>query len=121
MIQFRIFAKEGINMDGKDIRDLILETIEVSLEAQLKSVKRLRGTKEEASVKTKRMSQVDMVEDILRRENGPLHINDILDRVAQRHGQKLDRESIVSALIKKVRRNDRFLRTGKNVFCLKEE
>ena len=34
------------------------------------------------------------------------------------HGQRLDRESLVSALVKKVRRQDRFTRPDKNVFAL---
>lgn len=108
-------------MDADEIRKIFLSVFEASLEAQLKAVKALRvGTKEKLA-QQKRMSQVDFVEDILKREPGPLHINDILKRVAQIHGQTLDRESVVSALIKKVRRNDRFLRLGKNVFSLKEE
>ena len=44
---------------------------------------------------------------------------DIIDRVEKLHGLKLDRESIVSTLVKKVNRGDRFVRTDKNVFGLK--
>jgi DNA-directed RNA polymerase delta subunit len=65
------------------------------------------------------MSQVEMAYDILQRVGGPLHISDILDRIARLHGQRLDRESLVSALVKKVQRQDRFTRTGKNIFALK--
>lgn len=36
-------------------------------------------------------------------------------------GVKLERESLVSALSKKVMKKDRFIRTGKNTFALKGE
>jgi hypothetical protein len=66
------------------------------------------------------MSQVDMTYDILRAAGKPLHITEILDRVEKTFGQRLDRESVVSSLVKKVQRQDRFVRTDKNVFALKQ-
>ena len=65
------------------------------------------------------MSQVDMVEDILISAGESLHIGEIIERVEKAHGVRLDRESIVSALTKKVTRGDRFERTGRNTFALK--
>ena len=65
------------------------------------------------------MSHISMVYDILHRAAQPLHISQIIERVQHLHGLRLDRESIVSALVKKVQRGDRFLRTGKNIFALK--
>ena len=62
-----------------------------------------------------------MVYDVLRRAGRPLHISDILDRVEKLHGRRLDRESVVSSLVKKIARGERFLRTDKNVFALKGE
>jgi len=49
-----------------------------------------------------------------------LHVSEIIERIEQRHGQRVDRESLVSALVKKVQRGDRFVRTDKNVFGLRE-
>jgi hypothetical protein len=45
-------------------------------------------------------------------------VSEIIDRIESVHGQRLDRESLVSALVKKVRRQDRFTRPDKNVFAL---
>jgi hypothetical protein len=59
-----------------------------------------------------------MAYDILQRAESPLHISAILDRIARVHGQRLDRESLVSALVKKVQRQDRFTRTDRNVFAV---
>lgn len=107
-------------MNKKDeIEEAVLRAFEVSLEAQLKAVRRLRSGSVEESPKRRGMSQIDMVEDILRRAGEPLHISEIIDRVEKLHGRRLERESVVSALVKKVNRGDRFVRTDKNVFALK--
>jgi hypothetical protein len=108
-------------MEKGEIREVILEAMASGLKAQLGAVQRLRGEKPEEPAPQKRMSQVDMVHDVLVRAGTPLHINDILERVRMLHGQELDRESIVSALTKKVKREDRFVRTAPNTFGLIEE
>lgn len=103
------------------VRDAVLEAVEVSLDAQLRAVRRLRRepprVKQRSRAKGK--SQVDLAFDILQRAGKPLHVTELIARVEKIHGVTLDRESIVSALTKKVQRGDRFVRTGPNVFSLK--
>lgn len=108
-------------MEKQDIREIILETIVESLEAQAKAVRKLSGPGKRKEPVTRRMSQVEMTFDILKREGVPLHINEILLRISKIYKVALDRESLVSALSKKVARSDRFLRTGKNTFALRQE
>ncbi len=107
--------------EEQKIRDAVLDVLIISLEAQLHALRRLRREPPEEKPKRRRvgLSQVDLVEDILHVAGESLHINDIIDRVEQAHGVRIDRESIVSALTKKVQRGDRFVRTGKNTFALK--
>lgn len=107
-------------MNKDDIRDIILDAIEESLDAQLRAVRRMRKPALGKEVKEKSMSHMDMVYDILKR-NQPLHITDIIDQIEKIHGIRPDRESLVSALTKKVMRDERFVRTGKNTFALKGE
>jgi DNA-directed RNA polymerase delta subunit len=64
---------------------------------------------------------VDMVYDILNRSGAELHISEIIRRVEEVNGIRLDRESIASALSKKIKKGDRFLRVGKNTFTLRRE
>lgn len=104
--------------EKEDIEASVLHAFEVTLEAQLKAVKHLCAGPVEEKPTRRRMSQVDMVFDILQRASTPLHITEIVDRVEKVHGVRMERESIVSALVKKVRRGDRFVRTGRNVFGL---
>jgi hypothetical protein len=106
-------------MDKKDVEDAVMHTFEISLEAQLRAVRRLRAGPVEEKPPKQGKSQVDMVYDILQMAGQPLHISEIIDRVEKVHGKRLERESIVSSLVKKVRHGDRFVRTDKNVFGLK--
>jgi len=105
-------------MEKDEIEAAVLLAIEVSLEAQLKAVRRLRAGPREAKPR-KGTSQIDMVHDVLRRAGKPLHVSEIIERVQKLHGFELERESIVSTLTKKVNRGSRFVRTDKNIFGLK--
>jgi 5,10-methylenetetrahydrofolate reductase len=106
-------------------RNDFLDILEAVSEAQLRTIRKLRGTPassaEEAERSTKRMSQIDMVHYILSSVRRPLHIADILQAISKHFGVDLDRESVVSALAKRVARKDRFVRTGPNTFALLPE
>ena len=108
---------------SNDIRDTILSTIEASLDAQLRAVRRLRqGEKPEAKPSRKsRLSQVDMAYDVLRKADAPLHISDLLDRIHSAFGIRVDRDSLVSSLAKKISHGDRFVRIERNTFALRKE
>ena len=98
-------------MEPNEVRDVFLDVTAESLEAQLKAVRRLQGRIPPEQPQKKRVSQIDMVYDVLERAGRELHINDILTRVEHVHGVRLERESVVSALTKKVHRHDRFVRS----------
>jgi len=106
-------------MEKEDIRDVILDAMIVSTEAQLRALKKLRGSSEEEEPHDKSRSQVGIVFDILSSAGEPLHISQIIADAERKFGVKLERESLVSALSKKVMKEDRFVRTGKNTFALK--
>lgn len=106
---------------GDDVREAVFSAIEASLDAQLRAVRRLRVQPDDAKsqrLTQKGMSQVGMAEDILRRAGEPLHANDIIEQIKKLHGIDVDRESLVSALSKRVQRGDRFIRSGPNQFAL---
>ena len=106
-----------------DLKDSVLSIFEASLDAQLRALRRLRqGPPEPPSpFPRKRLSQVDMAFDILKKARSPLHISEILARIQATFQVTVDRESLVSSLTKKVARGDRFLRSGKNIFGLRSE
>lgn len=106
------------------VRDTILSTIEASLDAQLRAVRRLRhGEPVQARPprSLKGRSQVDMAYDVLRKAGAPLHVSEILARIQASFRVTVDRESLVSSLTKKVMRGDRFVRTDKSTFGLRPQ
>jgi hypothetical protein len=117
-------------MDEKQKRELefvVLDALVSSLQAQVRAVERLRDNlprarkKSSAAAAVGPHSQLDLVEEVLAGVGTPLHIDEIIQRVQKAHGVGLDRESIVSALSKKIHRGERFTRTGKNTFALLTE
>jgi dTDP-4-dehydrorhamnose reductase len=87
-------------------------------EFKLKTINRLqKGLKPKTR---KRTSKVETVEHVLRIAGRPLHVSEII-QIANRDFQvQLERDSIVSILIKKIKAGQRFIRTAPNTFALKE-
>ena len=109
---------------SEEIRKVILETVETVLDAQLRAVRRLRRGELPAQTsagknRRRSRSQMNIVEDLLMEAGQPLHISAIIEQAKSRFNQVLDRESLVSALSKRVSRKDRFVRTGPNTFGLR--
>jgi hypothetical protein len=101
------------------IPENLLNLYESLLSAQLRTVRQLKKRKS-PKVKPKKgegMSNMDMVIDILQQARKPLHISEILAQVKTKHRVSLDRESLVSALVKKVHRNQGLTRTAPNTFA----
>lgn len=103
----------------------LLDIYEILLKAQLDAISRLKEFRDSedspVSSKQKRSgskskSQMDIVYDILIRCDEPLHINEIIGFAKEWYDISLDRESLVSALTKKVKRGERFIRTKPNTF-----
>ena len=69
---------------------------------------------------SQRKSQMSMITDILSSSGTPQHVSEIIRQARERYGVNLDRESVVSALTKKVKKGIAFVRTGPNTFGLKE-
>jgi hypothetical protein len=104
-------------MENK-IPESLLDLYESLLSAQLRVVRQLKNPKPAAPRRggEKSMSNMDMVIDILRKARRPLHISEILAQVKTQYKISLDRESLVSALVKKVHRHQGLTRTAPNTF-----
>ena len=87
-------------------------------EFKLKTITRLqKGLKPKP---VQRTSKANIVEHVLQIAGRPLHISEII-KIANRDFQvQLERDSIVSILIKKIKADQRFIRTAPNTFALKE-
>jgi hypothetical protein len=117
-----IFGEALMSDDSADIRRTIIDALISCAEAQLRALRRLRdGAPQEPRRRSARRSTMDTVEDILKAAGQPLHVSEIIRRAHADFSLDLDRESLVSALTKKVHRRERFLRTAPNTFGLKGE
>lgn len=67
----------------------------------------------------KRTSNIDIVQNVLNSAGHPLHISDIIRMAEQKYQIQLNRDSIVSAVLKKINAGQTFIRTAPNTFALK--
>jgi len=90
------------------------------LKSQLKIVREFLRHGEEPRFKRhkKGRSQISIIYDILMKSPNPLHITDIIARAKQDFSVDLDRESIASALSKKVRSRRMFKKVAPNTFAI---
>jgi hypothetical protein len=116
---------EDDGMNKELTKDELITVMESTLKAQLRELRHLRGCGRrgaqsvgEGSAKKSNMS---LIKDILTEAKEPLHINEIIDRARRKHSVKLNRESVVSAMTKKILDGRDFRRAGRNVFALADE
>jgi hypothetical protein len=85
---------------------------------QLRTIRELKSPKPKKTKerRDKGISNIDMVIDILQRAQRPLHVSEIITQVKAKYAVELDRESLVSALVKKVHRHQGLSRTAPNTF-----
>lgn len=105
----------------KDLKRILLEIEAIKLKAQLKAIKKMIPEDEVVPVVKHNKSSIGIVYDILQEANDPLHISEIIRIAKEKFDVVLDRESMVSAITKKIRKNEKFIRTGKNTFTILEK
>jgi len=87
------------------------------VESKLKVINRFqKGIKP----KTKRTSKIEIAKNVLHIAGRPLHVSEIIQLAKRDFEVDLDRDSIVSAILKKVKAGKSFIRTSPNTFGLKE-
>ena len=99
--------------------DNYLEIQRELLQAQLRVVYHHQRKALPRGQQLKRTSNLTIVEDILQNSDEPLHISKIIQIAQKDYNVNLERDSIVSALIKKINAGKMFLRVAPNTFALK--
>jgi hypothetical protein len=90
------------------------------LKSQLKVIREFLRQGEEPKFKPRgrSRSQISIIYDILLSAEKPLHVTEIISRAKQGAGLELERESIVSAITKKVKSGRMFKRVAPNTFTI---
>jgi len=93
---------------------------ETLLKSQLKAIREFLRQGEEPKFKKykKSRSQMSIIYDILQSSPTPLHITEIITKAKENFNVDLNRESIVSAMTKKVKGGQMFKRVAPNTFAL---
>jgi len=105
-----------------DLYQAILSIEEAKLKAQLKVIRKMISPElPNVETKPKRMSQINVAYNILYENHEPMHISRIIKEAKLIYNLDIDRESLVSAISKKVNKNDRFIRTDKNTFTVNRD
>lgn len=68
----------------------------------------------------KRTSNIDIAKNILHVAGRPMHVSEIIQLAERDFNVTLNRDSIVSAMLKKANAGKTFMRTAPNTFALKE-
>ena len=98
------------------IKDYLQYHKEVA-EAKLKVIERFQ--QQGRSKPKKRTSNINIVQNVLSSVGHPLHVSDIIQMAEQQYQIRLNRDSIVSAILKKINAGQTFIRTAPNTFALK--
>jgi hypothetical protein len=88
-------------------------------QSKLKVIERFQ--QQERHQPQERTSNIEIVENILNTAGRPLHVSDIIRMAEKEHQVQLNRDSIVSAILKKINAGQTFIRTAPNTFALKTE
>jgi hypothetical protein len=95
-------------MEKEDLKEVLLQVLELQLDYQLRAIRQLRGKSDAEPPPVhrrgrRRQSLVDLTVQILTEKNKPLHVNELAQLLQQRFGRLTDRDTLSSALAKKAR------------------
>ena len=95
-------------MKKEDVKEVILQILELQLDSQLRAIRQLQGKPEAEPVLVRRQgrrrqSLVDLSVQILTEKRKPLHVNELVQLLQEHFGRLCDRDTLSSALAKKAR------------------
>ena len=112
-------------MKKEDIKEVILQVLEIQLDSQLRAIRQLQGkppTEPTPSGRPgrRRQSLVDLSVKLLTEKRKPLHVNDLVLLLQQRFGRLTNRDALSSALAKKARQGILLRQSAPATFTLIE-
>ncbi len=110
-------------MRKEDVKEILLQVIELQLDYQLRAIRQLQGKPDvEPSLirpqGRRRQSLVDLSIQVLTEKRQPLHVNELVRLLQERFGRLCDRDTLSSALAKKARQGILLRQTGPATFTL---
>lgn len=111
-------------MDRGEVGRIVLETLEASLELQLRAVRQMMGTEEmPPPVRVRRglrkESLVSLSAEILRAAGRPMRISEIRDALLREHGRVTDANALSGAIGRLANGGELFERAGRGLYVAK--
>jgi phage regulator Rha-like protein len=95
---------------------LYLQYQKEATQAKLRVIERFQELEQRQA--KKRTANIDIVKNVLDSAKRPLHVSEIIQMAEKDYQVRLNRDSIVSALLKKIKAGQTFIRTAPNTFAL---
>ncbi len=113
-------------MDRNEVDRAVLRVLETVLRLELQAVRQALGEEEVPVARSRRrgarrQSIVTQSVEILTEEEGPVHVNRIVELLREKFGRVTDRDSVSSALAKKARKGVLLRQPAPATFGLLEE
>ena len=91
--------------------------------AAFEAIQHIEKTSQEPTriIGLRRKSLIDLSIQILTEERRPLHVDQMVELLSQRHGRQTDRDSLSSALLKKDKQGILVRRVAPATFALREK
>ena len=110
-------------MENDQIKQVVIETIETSLELQLRAIQQMKGEDGKSTFirrrsGKRRQSIVDLSIDLLTEIEKPLHVSEMCRLLMENYGRVTDRDSLSSSLGKKARQGILFRQIAPATFDL---
>jgi hypothetical protein len=110
-------------MRKEDVKEVILQILELQLDCQLRAVRQMQGKPESVPDLPRRQSRrrqslVDLSIQILTEKRTPLHVNELVQLLQQCFGRLTDRDTLSSALAKKARQGILLRQSAPATFAL---
>jgi len=97
-----------------------LDLIEELAKSTLDVVERFKSGKQPKTSRSKRTYKFEYVESILADAGRPLHVNEIIEIAKKDYKVNISKDSLSSAISKKIRAGSGIVRTAPNTFELRE-
>ena len=97
-----------------------LDLFEELAKSTLDTVSKFRSGMPVSNSRSKRTYKFEYVESILRNAGKPLYINEIIDIAKRDYKATINKDSLSSAISKKIRAGSCIIRTAPNTFQFKE-
>lgn len=97
-----------------------LDLVEGLAKSTLDIVNKFRNDMPVGNSRSKRTYKFEYVESILRNAGRPLHVNEIIEIAKRDYKATISKDSLSSAISKKIRAGSNIVRTAPNTFQIKE-